>query len=198
VSGDEILEDTPHEGRLTITDDNELKAANEPDSSQTCQELAETSNVSDETIHLHLCQMGKVYKLSKWIPHELMASNKLQRLAICLSLLSRYNNEPFLDWLLMCDKKWLLYSNNKGSHHWLSSSEHVPHMSKPAIHQQKILLCIWWNIAGILYYEFPPHPPAKKSQGKSTQHNCSKFLMRCSKNSLHLSIAKAQSSFRTM
>jgi histone-lysine N-methyltransferase SETMAR len=127
VSGDETLEDAPHEGWLNIIDDNELKATNQTDSCKTRQELAERFNVSSETICLHLHCIGKVYKLNKWIPHKLTADNKLQRLAIYLSLLSYHNNEPFLDQLFMCDEKWLLYINTKRSSHWLSSSKHVPH-----------------------------------------------------------------------
>jgi histone-lysine N-methyltransferase SETMAR len=156
VSGDDTFEDAPRDGQPTITDDNELKAATELDSSHTCQEPVEIFNVSDETIHLHLQRMGKVYKLSKWIPHELTADNKLQRLLICLSLLSRHNNEPFLDWLLTYNEKWLLYSNIRRSCQWLSSSEYMPHTLKPAIHQQKVFLCIWWNTADIIHYELPP------------------------------------------
>jgi hypothetical protein len=90
LSGNKTLEGAPHKGWPTVID-GEFKAVPEPDSSRTCQEFAQSFNVSDETIRLHLRQMGKAYKLSKWIPHELTADNKVHGLAISLLLLSRHS-----------------------------------------------------------------------------------------------------------
>ena len=59
ASGDASYDDAPRQGRPTIVDDDELMAAIESDSSQTCQQLAERFNVRDETIRLHLHRMGK-------------------------------------------------------------------------------------------------------------------------------------------
>jgi hypothetical protein len=50
MSGDETLENAPHEGWPAVINGDELTAATEPDSSQTCQELLERFNVSNETI----------------------------------------------------------------------------------------------------------------------------------------------------
>lgn len=62
---------------------------------------------------LHLHRLGKVYKLSKWIPHEpLMPANKLTVCFLAKKLL--------LDYLLICDEKQILYSNQNRSHHWLN------------------------------------------------------------------------------
>jgi hypothetical protein len=56
VSGDETLEGAPPEGQPTVIDDDELKAATEPDSRQTCQELAKRFNVNVEAIRRHPLQ----------------------------------------------------------------------------------------------------------------------------------------------
>ena len=112
--------------------------------------------MSDETIRLHLHQLGKRWKLSKWVPYELSETNKLQRLTICSSLLSRHNLVPFFDRMLTCDEKWIMYCNIKRTYHWLSSNDPLPMTPKPSIHQQKILLCVWWTTVGIMHYEFLP------------------------------------------
>ncbi|GJQ75677.1 hypothetical protein Trydic_g17751 [Trypoxylus dichotomus] len=61
--GDLRLTDEAHSGRPKINED--LKQVVEENSSSTCLELAERLNVSDETIRLHLHQLGKTWKLSK-------------------------------------------------------------------------------------------------------------------------------------
>jgi len=73
-------------------------------------------------------------------------------------IVSSLSSEPFLDHLsiLTCGEKWLLYSNPKRSYHWLSSTDAVPQTSKPNIHQQKVLLCVWWTANGIVHYELLP------------------------------------------
>ncbi|XP_065664780.1 histone-lysine N-methyltransferase SETMAR-like [Hydra vulgaris] len=154
--GNENFEDGPRSGRPSIVNNEDIKLAIEQDSSQTCQDLALRFNVSDETIRLHLHQLGKRWKLSKWVPYGLSKTNKLQRLTICSSLLSRHNLMPFFDRMLTCDEKWIMYCNKKRTYHWLASNDPVPMTAKPSIHQQKVLLCVWWTTAGIVHYELLP------------------------------------------
>ncbi|XP_065645670.1 histone-lysine N-methyltransferase SETMAR-like [Hydra vulgaris] len=155
-SGDESIEDLPRSGRPLLVDEDELKDAVESDSSQTCQELAVRFAVSVETIRLHLHAIGKAWKLSRWVPHKLSIDNKKQRLTICTSLLSRHNVEPFLDRLLTCDEKWIVYNNTKRCYHWLSPDDPIPKTPKPNLHERKVLLCIWWTTAGVVHYELLP------------------------------------------
>ena len=58
-SGNETLEDKLRAGRPISLHNGNLKAAIEFDSCLTCHELASRFNVSDETIRLHLNQLGK-------------------------------------------------------------------------------------------------------------------------------------------
>ena len=54
---------------------------------------------------LALKPTGKVKKLGKWVPHELTANqNKISFLSL-YSLLLHNNNEPFLNWIVMCNEK---------------------------------------------------------------------------------------------
>ena len=153
-SGDETLEDLPRSGRPTPLNDDDLRNTIETNSNLTCQELATIFKVSDETIRLHLHQLGKRWKLSKWVPHDLTAENKLQRFNTSFSHLSRQKIEPFFDRILTCDEKWIMYSNSKRTHHWLSTNDCVPQTSKRQIMQKKLLLCVWWTSEGIIHHEF--------------------------------------------
>lgn len=171
ASGDECLEDKPRSGRPSTINDDDIKLAIEQDSSQTCQALALRFNVSDETVRMHLHHLGKRWKLSKWVPYELNEANKLQRLTICTSLLSRHNLAPFFDRMLTCDEKWIMYSNKKRAHHWLSSNDPLPLTAKPSIHQEKMLLCVWWTTAGIVHFELLPSGQTITAEIYSAQLN---------------------------
>ena len=81
--GNETVVNEPRAGRLISLNNDDLKAAIESDSCLTSHELASRFPVSDETIRLHLHQLGKRWKISRWVPYELTPANKLQRLAIC-------------------------------------------------------------------------------------------------------------------
>ena len=153
-SGNEALEDEPRAGRPILLNNDDLKAAIETDSSLTCHELAYGFLVSDETIRLHLHQLGKRLKMSRWVPYELTPANKMQRLTICSSHLSRQKREPIFDRIMTCDEKWIMYTNFKRKHHWLSPGDHLPQTSKGPLFQKKLLLCVWWTCQGIIHYEF--------------------------------------------
>ena len=58
----------------------------------------------------HLKQIGKVEKLDKWVPHELTKKKKNHCFEVSSSLIV-CNNKPFIDWIVTCDKKWILYDN---------------------------------------------------------------------------------------
>ena len=92
--------------------------------------------------------------MRKWVPYELSETNK--RFTICSSLRYRHNLVPFLDRMLTCDEKLIMYCNKKRTYHWLASSDPAPMTPKPRIHQQKVLLCVWWTTAGIVHYELLP------------------------------------------
>lgn len=69
--------DEAHCGWSNILDDESLKTAIEEDNnSQTCREHTKYFQVSNEMVKLHLYNIGKVYKLSKWVPHSRKSTSK--------------------------------------------------------------------------------------------------------------------------
>ena len=155
-SGNLSLCDEARCGRPQALDNEALQAAIEEDSSLTCGELARQFNVSDETVRLHLHRLGKAYKLSKWVPHTLLDVHKKQRVAACMSLLSRHRTASIFNRVLTSDEKWVLYDTPKRSKHWLSSQDTVPHTARPPMHPRKIMLCIWWTSRQVVHYELLP------------------------------------------
>ena len=88
-----------------------------------------------------------------WGPHKL---NEKTFLTICDSLLKRNENVPFLKQILMGDEKWILYSNVEQKRSWGKWNEPPPTTPKAGLHPKKVMLCIWWDWKGVLYYELLP------------------------------------------
>lgn len=51
------------------------------------------------------------------------------------------------------DEKWIYYDNPKRKKSWVSPGEPSTSTPKRNIHGHKVLLCIWWDQQGVLYYE---------------------------------------------
>ncbi|GFY50598.1 histone-lysine N-methyltransferase SETMAR [Trichonephila inaurata madagascariensis] len=132
-SGDLSICDKARTGRSQALDDEAVLAAIE-DSSQTCGEFSRQFNTSSETVKLHLHRLGKTYRLSKWVPHTLLEVHKQQRVAACLSLLSRQLSASIFNRVLTNDEKWVLYDTPKRFKYWLSPQDTVPHSSRPPKH----------------------------------------------------------------
>ncbi|KAK6730027.1 hypothetical protein RB195_006842 [Necator americanus] len=91
-------------------------------------------------------------KLYKWVPHELTESQKNRRFEISSAHLLRNENNPFLERIVTCDEKWILYVNRRRSAQWLDQKEAQRHHPKPKTHQKKIMVTVWWSAAGRIHY----------------------------------------------
>lgn len=153
-SGDFSLEDAPRSGRPTVIQDDNLKAMVEADPSQTVRGIAEELGVSHHAVEDGLKRIGKVKKLEKWVPHDLNDRQKLARFEVCSSLLLRNQNDPFLERIVTCDEKWILYDNRRRSGQWLDTDEPPRHFPKAKTHQKKTMVTVWWSAAGVIHYNF--------------------------------------------
>lgn len=153
-SGDTGLLDKPRSGRPVELENDALEVLLKANPRQTTRELAAQLDTTEATIDRHLWELGKVHKFGSWVPHELSENDKLQRFTTCTSLLSRQNREPFLERLVTGDEKWALYVNVRHKRQWLDPGEKPQSEVKADMHPKKVLLCIWWDVHGIIYYEF--------------------------------------------
>ena len=121
---------------------------------QSIREMAEELGVGIATVSEHLRQIGKVKKLHKWLPHELNEKQKNCRAEICSSLLIRHKNDPFLERIVTCDEKWILYDNRQRSSQWLDLDEAPKHFPKPKLHEKKVMVTVGWSLAGVIHFSF--------------------------------------------
>ena len=64
------------------------------------------------------------------------------------------NKKTFLDWIVMCDKKWVLYDNQWWPVQWLDQEAAPKHFPKPNLHQKKVMVTVWWSAAQMIHYAF--------------------------------------------
>lgn len=122
----------------------------------TTEEIAERINNSATQVRAHLKAMGYVKKVDIWVPHELSEKNLMDRIEICESLLRWNKSESFLKRLVTGDEKWVVYNNIKHKKSWSKPGESSQTVAKRELHPQKVLLCIWWDWQGMVYYELLP------------------------------------------
>lgn len=150
------LEDEPRSGRPPTFDLNALKAAVEMDPRQSSRCLAEQFGHSHMTVLRHLHDLGFVWKMPVWIPHELSASQLQMRSDIAASLLSFKRTTAWLNNLVTGDEKWVLYVNYHHGRQWLKPGSSGVPTPRSDLHPRKVLLCVWWCATGPIHWELLP------------------------------------------
>jgi histone-lysine N-methyltransferase SETMAR len=61
-------------------------------------------------------------------------------------------NDNFLDQLVTGDEKWILYNNVQRKCSEDECGQSSLQTAKAGLHLKEFLLCVWWDLKGILYY----------------------------------------------
>lgn len=154
--GEYSLEDEDKPGRGMELDVDRLVELVESDPRQTTRCLASALGCSNATIDRHLNELGYRLKLDVWVPHDLNHFQQNQRLDICMNFLTFKRTFNWLDHLITGDEKWVLYINYTRKHQWCKPDQAPLPTPKPEIHAKKILLSVWWDIYGVVYWEILP------------------------------------------
>ena len=133
------------------------------------REIAETLKIGYGTVQRHLQQLGYVSRLDVWVPHKLTEENLANRISICNSLLKRHESDPFLKRIVTGDEKWIIYDNIVRKRSWGTAGEPPNATPKAGLHPKKILLSIWWDHRGVLFYELLPQGKTIDSKIYCTQ-----------------------------
>lgn len=152
-SGDFELEDKERPGQPKKFEDEELKSLLDEDPCQTLQDLAELLRVDFSTVSKRLKAMGMIQKQGNWVPYELKPRDVERRFFTCEQLLERQKRKGFLHQIVTGDEKWIHYDNPKRRKSWVKPGQPSTSTAKSNIHGSKLMLCIWWDQRGVIYYE---------------------------------------------
>lgn len=147
------LGDKERSGAPKKFEDEELEELLNQDSCQTLAELAKSLRVDDTTVSKRLKALGMIQKQGHWVPYELKPRDVERRFLTCELLLQRQRRKSFLHRIVTGDEKWIRYDNPKRKRSWGKPGHASTSSAKPDIHGLKLLLCIWWDQQGVIYYE---------------------------------------------
>ena len=157
----EICRRPSRTGRPTEIETDKIKVLLDENPCLTARNIAEDLQISHTSVLNHIHEISYVNRLNAWVPHALTETQLARRSEICDSLIRHEKkNHRFLKSLETGDEKWIVYNNLKRKKSWGSPSD-PPHVTpKTDLHQEKVMLSIWWDWKGILY--FKPFPPSRK------------------------------------
>lgn len=147
------LDDKERSGAPKKFEDKELEELLDEDPCQTLIELGKSLQVDDTTVSKRLKALGMIQKQGHWVPYELKPRDIERRYLMCELLLERQKRKGFLHRIVTGDEKWIKYDNPKRKKSWGKPGHASTSYAKPNIHGSKLLLCIWWDQQGVIYYE---------------------------------------------
>lgn len=155
-NNDFSIKDKDRPGRPVEIDLDALKRhiADDPKMSTRC--LSSMLGCTHTAILYHLKQLGFVLKIGSWVPHDLSLDQLKKRVEVCEKLLNFRRNFNWLDNLITGDEKWVLYVNHTRKHQWLKPEQDAQPTPKPDLHPKKVMLCVWWDVYGVVYWELLP------------------------------------------
>jgi histone-lysine N-methyltransferase SETMAR len=156
AQGNRSLEDKERSGRPAEVDREALETLITENRRMTTRELAEELGCHHSTVAQILHDLGYKIKLGAWIPHHLTPAQRENRISICSSHLSHYPLNNFLRQIITGDEKWVLYTHHTRKRQWVREAEEPERDPKSDPHEKKQMLSIWWDIAGIIYWELLP------------------------------------------
>jgi len=128
-----------------------LEALRHEDSCQTLDELAESLGVNHTTVSKRLKVLGMIQKQGHCVPYE--ADLKPRGVSSYVNNCFNGRKGKVLHRIVTGDEKWIHYYNTKHRTSWRKSGHTSTLLAKPIIHDSKLLLCIWWDQLGVVYYE---------------------------------------------
>jgi histone-lysine N-methyltransferase SETMAR len=80
------------------------------------------------------------------------------------------NYHRFIKRIVTCNEKWIYLNNQDLQKQWHDKGQlPVPVAKRECFEKKKVLLCVWWNYEGLIYYELVPDSCAINTEVYSQQ-----------------------------
>lgn len=154
--GETCLKDQPRVGRPVEFDFGALLDLVKSDPRLTTREMASMLGRCQKSVSLHLAKLGYVQKVGSWIPRQLTDDQKSKRVQACANLLSLKSDHEWIKQIVTGDEKWVLYVNHTRKRQWLPADREAQPEPKGDLHPKKVMLSIFWDYKGILWFDLLP------------------------------------------
>ena len=113
--------------------------------------IAQELKIDQKTVsnNLHKAEFKKIRCLGST---QIYAKNMLNRIFICEALVKRNKMDQFLKKMVIVDEKWITNDNIVRKRSWSKRGEAAQTVARPGLMPRKVLLCILWDLKGIIYY----------------------------------------------
>ena len=128
-------------------------------SAKSTNRLPEELGAPKDTIHRQSKTLGKPYRSCRSVPHELTPQHAQRRVHICRHLNGR---------TVRCDEKWIYFRNPDASEVSRSTSTCQSYRLKNRF-GPKVMLYVWWDFEGAIYWKFVPNGHAVHADLHSQQ-----------------------------
>ncbi|XP_011699262.1 PREDICTED: putative uncharacterized protein FLJ37770, partial [Wasmannia auropunctata] len=163
--GREEIADEPRSGRPTTARTNEnvdrVRKVLRSDRRLSIQQIADTLHMSKFTVHRIVTEDLQMRKVcAKLVPKVLTEDHKELRVLRCQELLDLIQNEPdFLNFVVTGDESWMFEydpESKRQSSEWHTTSSPRPKKARMSKSRIKIMLIVFFDVRGIVHYEFVP------------------------------------------
>ncbi|EPB76035.1 transposase [Ancylostoma ceylanicum] len=95
--------------------------------------------------------IAKARKIGRCVPHALMQYDMDRRADMALFLLELKRTRERLEYLVTVDEKCIFSLNVPAL--WVDKGVGAEDVPKPNVHAKKVMLCSWWSVHGVKYWE---------------------------------------------
>ncbi|GFV14944.1 histone-lysine N-methyltransferase SETMAR [Trichonephila clavipes] len=149
--------DAPRTGRPVVENVYKITEIIEFDQHVSSRSISHELKMDHKAILNHLHKVGFKKKLDVWVPHILTPKNMMNQIFICEALVKQKEIDPFLKRMMTRNEKWVTYDNIVRKRSWLKRGKAAQTVAKTGLTARKVLLCIWWDWKGVIYYELLPY-----------------------------------------
>ncbi|GFV73594.1 mariner Mos1 transposase [Trichonephila clavipes] len=133
--------------------------------------LSQQLNVDQSIVFRRLKAMDKIIKVGGWVPHELTNRQQENRKIMCEMLFARYKRRSYLHRIVTGDEKWIYFENLTRNSPYVDRGQPSKSTAWPNRLGRTIMLCIFWNQDGPIFYELLKH-----GETINTDHYKQQFL----------------------